>query len=161
MLRSSRRVATGFRELPVRVGLGRDARGGENNPAPARSSREAESVPKKDPLQPQRCAELLAALAAPERLKIVRFLADGPHNVTEIVEMLAIKAVNVSHHLTVLKHAGLIAGKKKGRFVLYSLRPGVLEEAVDAGVPAEALNLGCCRIELPLGGAGAVADNTC
>ena len=115
-------------------------------------------MPKKDPLQPQRCAELLAALAAPERLKIVRFLADGPHNVTEIVAMLAIKAVNVSHHLTVLKHAGLIAGKKKGRFVLYALRPGVLDEAVDAGVPAEALNLGCCRIELPLGGRGQVGE---
>jgi DNA-binding transcriptional ArsR family regulator len=107
-------------------------------------------VPKKDPLDPKRCAELLAALAAPERLKIVRFLADGPHNVTEITTALGIKPLNVSHHLTVLKSAGLIAGKKKGRFVLYSLRPGVLEDAVAAGVPSEALNLGCCRIELPL-----------
>ena len=43
----------------------------------------------KDPLQPARCAKLLAALAAPERLKIVRFLADGPHTVTEIADMLA------------------------------------------------------------------------
>lgn len=107
-------------------------------------------MPKKDPLQPQRCAELLAALAAPERLKIVRYLADGPHNVTEIVEMLGIPAVNVSHHLSVLKHAGLIQGRKKGRFVWYSLRPGVLEEVVEAGIPKEALNLGCCRLELPL-----------
>lgn len=106
----------------------------------------------KDPLQPRRCAELLAALAAPERLKIVRFLADGPHNVTEIADMLGIPAVNVSHHLTVLKHARLIHGKKRGRFVWYGLHPGVLEEAVEAGVPREALNLGCCRIELPLGG---------
>lgn len=111
-------------------------------------------MPKKDPLQPKRCAELLAALAAPERLKIVRFLADGPHNVTEITKALAIKPLNVSHHLTVLKTAGLIEGEKRGRFVLYSLRPGVLEEAVNAGVPAEALNLGCCRIELPLGESG-------
>jgi DNA-binding transcriptional ArsR family regulator len=108
-------------------------------------------VPKKDPLQPTRCAELLAALAAPERLKIVRFLADGPHNVTEIAEMLGVPAVNVSHHLTVLKHARLIGGKKRGRFVWYALRPGVLEEAIGAGVPRDALNLGCCRLELPSG----------
>jgi DNA-binding transcriptional ArsR family regulator len=107
-------------------------------------------VPTKDPLDPKRCAELLSALAAPERLKIVRYLADGPHNVTEIVEALAIKPLNVSHHLTVLKTAGLIVGKKKGRFVWYSLQPGVLEEVVEAGVPADALNLGCCRLELPL-----------
>jgi DNA-binding transcriptional ArsR family regulator len=90
-------------------------------------------------------------LAAPERLKIIRFLIDGPHNVTEIAEMLEVAPVNVSHHLMVLKTSGLIAGKKKGRFVLYSLRPGVLEDAVRAGVPQDALNLGCCRIELPLG----------
>ena len=90
-------------------------------------------------------------MAAPERLKIVRFLADGPHNVTEIAGMLATPAVNVSHHLAVLKHARLIRGRKQGRFVWYGLQPGVLEEAVAAGVPGEALNLGCCRIELPLG----------
>jgi len=105
----------------------------------------------KDPLQPRRCAELLAALAAPERLRIVRFLADGPHNVTQIADMLRIPAVNLSHHLNVLKHAALIRGKKQGRFVLYSLRPGVLEDAVAAGVPKDALNLGCCRLELPMG----------
>jgi len=103
----------------------------------------------KDPLQPQRCAELLSALAAPERLKIIRFLAEGPHNVTEIADMLAIPAVNVSHHLNVLRHSRLIQGRKQGRFVWYSLRPGVLEEATAAGVPKEALNLGCCQILLP------------
>jgi DNA-binding transcriptional ArsR family regulator len=105
---------------------------------------------KKDPLQPERCAELLSALAAPERLKIIRFLADGAHNVTEIAEMLAIQPVNVSHHLHVLKVSQLIQSNKKGRFVWYSLRPGVLEEVVAAGVPGEALNLGCCQIVLPL-----------
>ena len=104
----------------------------------------------KDPLDPPRCAKLLAALAAPERLKIVRFLADGPQNVTAIAQMLKLKnVVNVSHHLSVLKHAGLIRGQKRGRFVLYSLRPGVLEDAVEAGIPTDALNLGCCRIEMP------------
>lgn len=104
---------------------------------------------KKDPLQPERCAELLSALAAPERLKVVRYLADGRHNVTEIAEMLAIPPVNVSHHLTVLKHADLIRAKKEGRFVWYSLSPGILDDAVQAGVPREALNLGCCKLEIP------------
>lgn len=105
----------------------------------------------RDPLQPQKCARLLAALAAPERLKVVRFLADGPHNVTEIAAAVGITPLNLSHHLTVLKGADLIRGKKRGRFVLYSLTPGVLEDALEAGVPKEALNLGCCRLELPAG----------
>jgi DNA-binding transcriptional ArsR family regulator len=105
---------------------------------------------RKDPLRPQRCAELLSALAAPERLRIVRVLAEGEQNVTALTETLRIPALNISHHLTVLKTAGLIHGEKRGRFVWYKLQPGVLEEAVGAGIPSEALNLGCCKLELPL-----------
>src|SRR4051812_41883845 len=81
----------------------------------------------RDPLQPQRCAKLLAALAAPERLQIVRFLRDGPRNVGDIAAMLQISMVNTSHHLNVLKAAGLVQGEKRGRFVLYSVMPGILE----------------------------------
>ena len=58
------------------------------------------------------------------------------------LDMVSVPAVNVSHHLTVLKHARLIHGKKRGRFVWYGLHPGVLGEAVEAGVPRDALNLG-------------------
>ncbi|MFO0863163.1 MAG: metalloregulator ArsR/SmtB family transcription factor [Gemmataceae bacterium] len=63
-----------------------------------------------------------------ERLQIVRLLADGPHNVTQITEALKIPPLNVSHHLTVLKTAHLIQGEKKGRFVIYSLCDHVLNE---------------------------------
>jgi len=106
-------------------------------------------VAKKDPLQPQRCAELLAALAAPERLGIIRLLADGPHNVTQITDTVKIPPLNVSHHLTVLKMANLIRSEKQGRFVIYSLCDGVLNEVIQAGVPKESLDLGCCQIVLP------------
>jgi DNA-binding transcriptional ArsR family regulator len=87
-------------------------------------------------------------LAAPERLRIVVFLRDGPRNVTEIAEMLQTAAVNVSHHMHVLVEAGLVQREKRGRFVLYSLLPGVLETNANQGAPNH-LNLGCCRLELP------------
>jgi DNA-binding transcriptional ArsR family regulator len=103
----------------------------------------------RDPLQPQKCARLLAALAAPERLRVIRVLAEGPHNVGQIADAVGITPLNLSHHLAVLKHADLIRGRKRGRFVLYALTPGVLEGAVEAGIPKEALNLGCCRLEIP------------
>jgi DNA-binding transcriptional ArsR family regulator len=101
----------------------------------------------KDPLQPNRCAELLGALAAPERLKIIRFLGDGPKNVSEIAAMLGTPVVNVSHHLTVLKHSGLVTNKKQGRFVFYALKDGVLQ--ADGSLSTEHVNLGCCRLEIP------------
>jgi len=103
---------------------------------------------KKDRLQPLECAGLLGALAAPERLRIVRFLRDGPRNVTEIATMLGTALVNVSHHLNVLRQAGLVRNQKQGRFVLYSLTPGVFQAEGAAG-GAEYINLGCCRLELP------------
>jgi DNA-binding transcriptional ArsR family regulator len=52
----------------------------------------------------------------------------------------------VSHHLTVLKNAGLVESRKQGRFVLYTLSPGLLQ--IEGG-EADHLDLGCCRLELP------------
>ncbi|MFO0877775.1 MAG: metalloregulator ArsR/SmtB family transcription factor [Gemmataceae bacterium] len=101
-------------------------------------------------LEPERCARKLAALAAPERLRIVQFLRDGPRNVGEIACMLQTAPVNVTHHMHVLYEAGLVHRQKKGRFVLYSLLPGVLQNEGTEGAPAR-LNLGCCRLELPPG----------
>src|SRR5947199_7081917 len=82
---------------------------------------------RKDPIQPSHCAEQLSALAAPERLKIVRFLRCGPRNVTEIAEMLGTAPVNVAHHMGVLRGAGIVKSDKQGRFVYYSLTPGFLQ----------------------------------
>jgi DNA-binding transcriptional ArsR family regulator len=89
----------------------------------------------------------LSALAAPERLKIVRFLRGGPRNVTEIAEMLRTAPVNVTHHMGVLRQAGIVRGRKQGRFVFYALTPGFLQS--DAASGREFLDLGCCRLEVP------------
>ncbi len=97
-----------------------------------------------DPLQPKQCAELLGALAAPERLQIVGTLRDGPKSVSELAELLGAAVVNVSHHLGVLRHAGLVQNERRGRYIVYSLAPEVLQQGA-----AEHLNLGCCRLELP------------
>jgi DNA-binding transcriptional ArsR family regulator len=103
----------------------------------------------KDPIQPTRCARQLGALAAPERIKIIRFLRDGPRNVTEIAEMLHTAAVNVAHHMGVLRQAGIVRNRKEGRFVYYSLTPGFLQDAQEGG--KQYLDLGCCRLEVPEG----------
>lgn len=109
-------------------------------------------MPKRDALDPDRCAKLLAALAAPERLKIVRILAPGPRHVSDIATLLGLPAVNVSHHLKVLEGSGLVEGRKQGRFVWYSMCAGILE-TIPAMVEedcSEAINLGCCKILVPL-----------
>jgi ArsR family transcriptional regulator, nickel/cobalt-responsive transcriptional repressor len=99
-----------------------------------------------DPLQAERCAQLLKALSEPDRLRIVQVLRKGTRNVTELSEELHEELVNVSHHLNVLRNAGLVESRKQGRFVLYTLAPGLLQ--IEGG-EADHLDLGCCRLELP------------
>jgi DNA-binding transcriptional ArsR family regulator len=99
-----------------------------------------------DALQPDHCARLLRALGAPERLRIVQVLREGPRNVSELAEQLDLKMVNLSHHLTVLRHAGIVRDDKQGRFVVYSLNPAFFHPD---GADRQHLDLGCCRLELP------------
>jgi ArsR family transcriptional regulator len=95
-----------------------------------------------DSLQPDRCARLLKALADPERLRIIDCLRQGPRNVSDLAAALGAEVVNVSHHLGVLRHAGLVLDEKQGRFVVYRVHPDVLRSG-------ERLDLGCCRLEIP------------
>ena len=102
----------------------------------------------KDFMQPKRCARLLRALADPERLRIVRYLRGGPKSVGEIAAELDALVVNVSHHLGVLRHAGLVEDEKQGRYVVYQLHPDVYQPA-EKDCATEQLDLGCCRLEIP------------
>ena len=99
-----------------------------------------------EPLEPDRCARALRALADPERLRIIHCLRGGPRHVSELAAMLGAEVVNVSHHLGVLRHAGLVRDEKQGKFVVYSLHPDIFRPGEPGQVAA--LDLGCCRLEL-------------
>lgn len=98
-----------------------------------------------DPLQPKHCARLLRALADPDRLRIIRLLQDGPHNVGDVAAQLDLQVVNVSHHLGVLRNVGLVRQERQGRFMVYQFTTNVFQTTADA----EFLDLGCCRLEMP------------
>jgi ArsR family transcriptional regulator len=83
----------------------------------------------------------LKALADPDRLKIIQCLQRGPKNVSQLAELLDAEIANVSHHLGVLRHAGLVHDEKQGKFVLYSLAPEIIQGG-------DVLDLGCCRLQL-------------
>lgn len=101
----------------------------------------------RDRLQSDKCARFLKALADPDRLKLVQCLQTGPKTVTDLAERLGKELANVSHHLAVLRHAGLVQDEKDGKFVIYSLHPDVFRPR-EPGNEGDAFDLGCCRIEL-------------
>jgi DNA-binding transcriptional ArsR family regulator len=73
----------------------------------------------------RRAAIVLAALAEPTRLRILFHLARGPHHVSQLAELVGAPMVNMSHHLGVMRTAGLLEDEKDGRRVVYRFRSDV------------------------------------
>jgi len=78
-------------------------------------------APHPDKIPTATVARLFNALADETRLKIVKLLSEGERSVEELVQALGIAQSTTSHHLRVLKEAGLIQGEKRGRNIYYSL----------------------------------------
>jgi ArsR family transcriptional regulator len=66
-------------------------------------------------------AEILKVLGHPIRLKIVAGLCTKECNVKHIWECLGLPQATVSQHLALLKHKGIIEGKREGVEVHYSV----------------------------------------
>ena len=65
--------------------------------------------------------DLLRALAAPLRIAIVLQLRESMRCVHELVDALDVPQPLVSQHLRILKSAGVVAGERSGREVMYRL----------------------------------------
>ncbi|WP_424637975.1 DUF5937 family protein [Embleya sp. AB8] len=63
----------------------------------------------------------LEALSHPVRLRLVRTLARGSHTTGELASAWDLSAPEVSRHLAVLRKAGLLTTRRRGRYVLYNL----------------------------------------
>jgi len=78
-------------------------------------------------------AEFLKALGHPTRLQIVDELTSGPKCVTDIENLLPVSQVNVSQHLTVLRHAGIVDFVQNGSLRCYYLAlPDLVPEVFEA-----------------------------
>jgi len=69
-------------------------------------------------------ADVLKALAHPTRLQIVAELLKGTKCVTDIQDILPASQANISQHLTVLRHAGIVSFTQAGsQRCYYACRP--------------------------------------
>lgn len=74
---------------------------------------------------------LLQALADPTRLAIVRQLSgDGETCACDLTACCDVRQPTVSHHLKVLREAGLIVGERRGTWIWYRLAPDAAERLV-------------------------------
>lgn len=76
-------------------------------------------------------AEIFKAMADPCRLKILMLLREGELCVCEIMIGLDRPQSSTSHHLSILKDAGLIRERKDGRWSRYRLSEGAVIEMLN------------------------------
>ena len=76
-------------------------------------------------------AEIFQAMADPCRIKILTLLREGELCVCEIMIGLDRPQSTTSHHLSILKDAGLIKERKDGRWSRYRLSEGAVIEMLN------------------------------
>jgi ArsR family transcriptional regulator len=67
------------------------------------------------------------ALGDPTRLRVVQELRHGTRCVCELRERINVSGSLLSHHLAVLREAGIITAARRGRWIDYALAPDALE----------------------------------
>lgn len=70
----------------------------------------------------------LRALGDPTRREILKALRGGDLTAGDIAARFPMTAASVSHHLSVLKDAGLVTAERNGRNLIYSLETTVFQE---------------------------------
>ncbi|NKQ55682.1 winged helix-turn-helix transcriptional regulator [Amycolatopsis sp. K13G38] len=79
-------------------------------------------------------AATLQALATPSRLLMLTRLRQGPCSVGELAEAVEMEQSAVSHQLRLLRNLGLVAGKRTGRSIVYSLYDNHVAQLLDEAV---------------------------
>ena len=73
----------------------------------------------------QQASILLKHVSDPTRLRIILLLAEGERHVGALCEVLDHSQPATSHHLALLRHAGMIAARRQGTNNFYALtEPG-------------------------------------
>lgn len=73
---------------------------------------------------------MFRALGDPTRRQILRMLSAGDLPAGDIAAAFDMTKPSISHHLAVLRQAGLVRDRRRGQQIIYSLETTVFEEAV-------------------------------
>ena len=74
--------------------------------------------------------ETFRALSDPTRREILNLLKERSLSAGEIAGHFPMTGATVSHHLAVLKDAGLISDRREGKYIYYDLNLSVVEEMI-------------------------------
>jgi ArsR family transcriptional regulator len=100
----------------------------------------------REPLSAEQAVELsrlFKAMGDPVRLRLLSLIAShegGEACVCDVTDVFELTGPTISHHLKVLREAGLISGQRRGTWIYYRVHPEALGRLsailVPDGVPA-------------------------
>ena len=73
---------------------------------------------------------IFKALNDPTRREILELLKEKDLTAGEIADQFNISKPRISHHLDLLRQAGLVVSVKEGQFIYYSLNTTVMDEMI-------------------------------
>jgi ArsR family transcriptional regulator, nickel/cobalt-responsive transcriptional repressor len=76
-------------------------------------------------------AELMQALAAPSRVRLLYALREGEAGVNELAERAEVTSSAASQQLRILRHLRFVATRRDGRSILYRLHDGHVAALLD------------------------------
>jgi DNA-binding transcriptional ArsR family regulator len=76
-------------------------------------------------------AELMQALAAPSRVRLLYALREGEAGVNELAERAGVTPSAASQQLRILRHLRFVATRRDGRSILYRLHDGHVAGLLD------------------------------
>lgn len=71
--------------------------------------------------------QVFRLLSDPTRLRILTILSHGERHVTSLCQTLELPQPTVSHHLSLLRMAGITTPRRNGKQVFYRLNPDVVD----------------------------------
>ena len=76
-------------------------------------------------------SQTFQALTDPNRQRVLDLLKKKEMSVSEIAVYLNITLPTLSHHLDILKRAGLVSSRREGQQIFYNLNLSVMEEIAE------------------------------
>jgi DNA-binding transcriptional ArsR family regulator len=94
--------------------------------------------------------QALKTLSDPTRLRVLSLIQSGELNVTALCQRLQLPQPTVSHHLGLLREAGLVRARRSGKQVYYSLNDDTVSRIPDDN--GIAISAGVVDLRLTLNG---------
>ena len=80
-------------------------------------------------MEEKRIAAIFKAFCDENRIRIIKLLRSGEKCACKLLEEINVTQPTLSHHMKILCDAGIVVGRKEGKWTYYSFNPEGIERA--------------------------------